>query len=372
MERRMFLRNLAALAGTAPHASYAVRVGPLQAAGAGDGSFNVLDFGAAGDGGADDTAAFQRAVDRAGDAGGGRVVVPHRPAGYRVAGLRMRSYVELVGIGSQAWLRNPTDKDTIVCDGRAVPGDGVIRKTRIANLLLRGSARSGAGIAYVEHADNVVERVRIRDHGGDGISGRKKPGGAKNDGLVVDNVWIDANRGAGLRLGPNSHYCQVRGASRLSNNDGGNIRCEGVAFSMFGGVVGASRSGASVVLENAHGGGFFGTEFEATPAQTVAGALLRLGTARGGRAFALAVDSCVFTASGNPEPVTLIDVENAEYVSIRGGFLDANSTAGIVGIRIGAGSRKIVLDNVGFGGNVGPGGFREIEDPGHGATIRPA
>ena len=92
------------------------------------------------------------------------------------------------------------------------------------------------------------------------------------------------------------------------------------------------------------------------------GTLLRLGTRGGGRALGMVFDSCVMTASGSPAPVVLVDVANAENISIRGGLLDSNSAAEVVAVRVGKDSRRIVLDNVRIGGNVGAGGFRAIDD----------
>ena len=56
--------------------------------------YNVLDFGAAGNGIADDTAAIQKAVDTCSSAGGGRVVLPGGKT-FRTGALRLRSNLEL-------------------------------------------------------------------------------------------------------------------------------------------------------------------------------------------------------------------------------------------------------------------------------------
>ena len=62
---------------------------------ASQGSLDVTQFGAVGDGKADDTAALQRAIDAAGENGGG-VFFP--PRVYRTGELRVRAGVALVGV----------------------------------------------------------------------------------------------------------------------------------------------------------------------------------------------------------------------------------------------------------------------------------
>lgn len=49
------------------------------------GAVNVLDFGAKGDGVTDDTAAIQAAIDATVARGGGKIVIPYSPKGYRIA-----------------------------------------------------------------------------------------------------------------------------------------------------------------------------------------------------------------------------------------------------------------------------------------------
>ena len=53
---------------------------------------NVMDFGAVGDGVADDTQAIQSAINYASERGGGRILFPYTPKGYRLASAGIEEY----------------------------------------------------------------------------------------------------------------------------------------------------------------------------------------------------------------------------------------------------------------------------------------
>ena len=123
----------------------ALLLGSVRAASPGE--FNVRDFGARGDGQTDDTAAFQKALDTATQAGGGTVLAPR--GNYRFAGhLTVPSAVTLRGVWESVPAHNgvrdpglpkPTDDGTslLVTEG-AGHEDGMAFITLTHNSTLKG------------------------------------------------------------------------------------------------------------------------------------------------------------------------------------------------------------------------------------------
>lgn len=324
---------------------------------------NVLAHGCPDSG--DCTTAFQSAVDAAhnlaADVGdstlslSGDVVVPFRPQGYQVAGLQMRSHVRLLGLGSQVLITNPGNSGEHCIMGiGSEQEDGVFRRTEIRNFGFRGNTNSGHGIYFEEHDNNVIAQSRFKSHGGNGIHGQKEDGGAKSDGLIISGCWLDDNRGDGVYLGSNSHYCDLTDGCRIVNNDGYNFNVSCVGFNVWGGVYGG---GSPSRLWNSNAGGIWGATFEATPFAPADMALLEVGHAVDGAARGFTLMANKFLGSGNLGDLTLCSVVTASGLRIQGGHMDANSAGNVVGIAIGAGSENTVVDRVSFDPNIGAGGF---------------
>jgi polygalacturonase len=116
-------------------------------------TFNVLDYGAKGDGIALDTAAFQRAVDAAADAGGGMVLVP-RGKKFLVATLALKSGIDFHLDGELLISTNQND----------YAGDGVLTASNAANLTISGGGKiSGRSLAFMTGYDATNEWWLFKD-----------------------------------------------------------------------------------------------------------------------------------------------------------------------------------------------------------------
>lgn len=108
--------------------------------------FNVLDFGAKGDGVTLDTPAIQRTIDAAGESGG-RVVVPHGRR-FLVATLALRSGIDFHLAGELLISTNLED----------YTGDGVITASNVANLRITGTGKiSGRSLSFMTGYDATGE-----------------------------------------------------------------------------------------------------------------------------------------------------------------------------------------------------------------------
>lgn len=109
-------------------------------------TFNVLDFGARGDGTTLDTAAIQRTIDAAAESGG-TVLIPRRHT-FLVATLELKGGIDFHLAGTLLISTNQADYS----------GEGVILATNAANLKITGSGRIlGQSLAYMTNYDAANE-----------------------------------------------------------------------------------------------------------------------------------------------------------------------------------------------------------------------
>ena len=246
----------------------------------------------------------------------------------------------------------------------------IIRKTLIENFYIHGAGSSGSsghGVFYSRHDNNTIRNCKIDAHAGDGIKAQNG-GSAVNDGLLIDTCIINDNGLAGIRLETSSHYCSVTGASRIAGNLNGAINVKGTGFTMFGGVIGGLNDGSNnepmVLIAGTSAGGMWGVHLETTPAMTVAGTMIQLGSGSPEfrRARGFTVDGCVYGVTGSDVDITIIKLLEADGCSIRGGYMDSvSATANTIGIDVTSSANTTVIDNVRFGGQLaGSGSFTDI------------
>ena len=222
---------------------------------AGETVVNPRQFGAKGNGAADDTKAMQSAIDAAAERGGA-VQVP--PGVYRCGELRLRPHVSIGGV--PAWdyrrgfgtviqladphagcLLNITGAFGATVDGLSLDGGGLgsgvhgvwlnkpdygkqedtfrIERCRIANF-------SGDGVRLTRAWCFSIRHSMIGHNGGDGISLRGW------DGFLLDN-WLSGNRGAGFAAREENASCTFTG-NRIEWNREGLVLMGGDGYNITG------------------------------------------------------------------------------------------------------------------------------------------
>lgn len=123
-------------------------------------NYNVLDFGAVGDGHKDDAAAIQKAIDACSAAGGGRVIIPSGKT-YLAGPFKLKSFVEFEVEANAKVLANPDERVYTESAFRDNKGEGTIwiGGENLVNVTIRGHGIiDGNGISFmgVELEDSYV------------------------------------------------------------------------------------------------------------------------------------------------------------------------------------------------------------------------
>lgn len=182
---------------------------------------HITDFGAVGDGAADDTAALQAAIDDLPADGG---VVRVAPGTYQLGTVRLRTGTRLVGAGRASVLRALPDTPAIL-----MFQEGEQRGIALSDLVLDGAHaddRTEPGIGLFLRAparvvDLTVQRVWFRNHAADAILVGGAPGEGHANLLFRDvdiratglthgcgfNIFLDINSVGVVVIAEDTAHC---------------------------------------------------------------------------------------------------------------------------------------------------------------------
>lgn len=113
--------------------------------------YNIVTYGAVGDGRKDDAAAIQKAIDACSAAGGGRVIVPSGKT-YLAGPFKLKSFVEFYVETNAKVLANPDERVYTESAFRANKGEGTIwiGGENLVNVTIRGNGIiDGNGISFM-------------------------------------------------------------------------------------------------------------------------------------------------------------------------------------------------------------------------------
>lgn len=232
---------------------------------------NVRDFGARGDGAADDTEAVQAAVNACTEGGGGTV---HLPAGtYRLtSAVWVNSGITLAGAGTAGTVLRQSsvtedgirgqDTEYVTVRDLTVAGPGTgrgngIRLTRSAGPCVpycafeRVRARQWGNCGFtgdtliVSRFDGCVAEA----NGGDGFQLTSASGNTTSTAFTA--CYANANAGTGYELGQ-AVYCHLSGCA-ADGNSGGGYALYGCEAVVLAGCGAEANRGAAVLLSGGRG-----------------------------------------------------------------------------------------------------------------------
>lgn len=191
---------------------------------------NVLDFGAVGDGVFDNTTILQDLLSNQVGAEGCAVYFPEGI--YNVTGLVFENQrnIKLYGEGFSSVIHNTNTSGSACIKYNQPDLDTRCYGMMIEDLSVTGNAQSGIGIAIEtggwydtsvrEASVTTVNRVRVEDHGLDGITYGGSSSGAGNN-CNISNCVVRNNGRSGVRVRNQSNIGSITGCSITSNGQDG-------------------------------------------------------------------------------------------------------------------------------------------------------